>query len=90
MENRLAERVIDFLSKPRPEEYDPSIAKDLMESATFDDKLWTFRFWGRQTITVDRQPVGKTVETGRKLKRSGRPAEKPTQNVIVVAKEVSE
>ena len=85
-ENRLADRVSAFLQGERPTEYDPSVPKDLLESITFDDDVWTFRFWGRQTITVPRAPVGKTVDVGRKLKRSGRPVETSPQSVIVVSK----
>ena len=85
-ENVRSDRVAEFLSQPRPEEYSSDIPNQLIEYITFDDKLWTFRFWGRQTITVERQPIGETRETGRKLKRSGKPIEPKPKNVVVLPK----
>lgn len=82
-ENMRSDRIAEFLKAPRPIEYTSDIPNRLIERIDFNDREWTFRFWGRQTIKVERQPVGETRDQGRKLKRSGRPIETPKRIVTI-------
>ena len=85
-ENRMAERVIEFLAGPCPEEYSSDIPNRLIERIDFTDTEWVFRFWGRQTVKVERTVEHK--EIGRRLTRSNRRAEASDQkNVVVIGKE---
>ena len=80
-ENQMSDRIVEFLKGPRPEEYSVDIPEKLIERIDFTDKEWVFRFWGRQTVKVPRV-AGDNKEIGRKLKRSGKPAD--SKNAITL------
>ncbi len=67
MDNSFAQRVVDFLSGERPEQYDERITRRLIDHIEMGDDAWTVHFYGDISVRIER--ITPQKDKGRKLGR---------------------